>query len=67
MPLDRLLDQAVEGGDRVGEDRRAGRERPPARALEAPGAVNAAASAELLRQLLMPGGEQIDGKGPGLA
>jgi len=63
MSFDDLLDQAVEGGDRVGENRGARGQRRPLRAVEAPIAVEAAAPAEALRQGLVPRREKVDGKG----
>ena len=55
-----LLDQAIEGRDRIGEDRGAGRERGPLRAVEAPRPMHAAVSAESMGERPMARREQID-------
>jgi hypothetical protein len=66
VALDDLLDQAIEGRDRIGEDRGAGRERGPLRAVEAPRPVHAAVSAEAMGERLMARREQIDRERAGL-
>ena len=60
VAFDDLLDQAIEGRERIGEDRGAGREGDPIRAIEATGAVHAAAPAEAMGERLMTRGEQVD-------
>jgi hypothetical protein len=60
VAFDDLLDQAIEGRDRIGEDRGAGRERGPLRAVEAPRPMHAAVSAESMGERPMARREQID-------
>jgi hypothetical protein len=63
VAFDDLLDQAIEGRDRIGEDGRAGRERGPLCAVEAPGSMRAAVSAEAMGERVMARGEQADREG----
>ena len=60
MALDDLLDQAIEGCGRIGEDRGAGRERGPLRLVEPAGSLHAAVSAEAVGERLMARGKQAD-------
>src|SRR5580692_9533094 len=59
VALDDLLDQAIEGCDRVGEDRGAGRKREPLRRVETAGSMHAAVPAEAMCERLMARGEQV--------
>ena len=60
MALDDLLDQAIEGRDRVGENGGAGREGDPLRAIEAADPVSAAVAAEPMGERFVARGEQAD-------
>ncbi len=60
VALDDLLDQAIEGRDRIGEDRGASRERGPLRSVEPAGSMHAAVPAEAVGERLMARGEQVD-------
>ena len=60
MPLDHFLDEAVEGGERIGQNRRALASAIHSSAFEPAGTGTPAASAEPVRQLLVPRREHVD-------
>ena len=67
VALEDLFDPAVDRRQRVGEQRRAGRERRPAADGEARRAALADPAGEAVGELAMARAEQIDGEGAGLA
>ena len=67
MTLDRLLDDAVEGGQRIGENGRPCGQRDPLSAFEPAGTVHPAASAEAVGQRLVARREQVHRERAGLS
>ena len=56
VAFDDLLDQAVEGRERIGKDGGAGRQTDPLRGVETAGSMDAAVSTEAMGKRLVAGG-----------